>query len=411
MRTIDHRYGRSFTFQWHLTVECSYTCRHCYTRDPITFELEKTPPSREKLFSILASLDRFFSDLENTCGNPVSRNVVLTGGDPLLHPAFSDLVMSLTDRGYHIGLLGCPETFTEEMTAFLAQTAVKSVQFSLDGLEETHDAFRASPGSFSRTIEKALALQDLFNVNIMFTVCPENMHELIPLLAVLDGKGMQRVDFARVSYLGGASQMESMQPRRYRALLEEVFRFEEQLEKKKSRLRIGKKDNLWKLLYFEKGLLQPPQGDRVVSGCPCGFVSLAILSDGSVFACRRFSSRIGRVPDDDLFRLYRESETLESLRNPLAYEGCSICRLKTICRGCPAVGASFYGQLHRRDPACWRIVMPATSKQHRHDAALLYSEKGSTTTSSPYCCPLFRSSVYTRAQRAVCAAASMRASQ
>ena len=115
MRAIDHRYGRSFTFQWHLTVECSYTCRHCYTRDPTTFELEKTPPSREKLFSILTSLEKFFSDLENTCGNPVRRNVVLTGGDPLLHPAFSELVQSLTDRGCQIGILGCPDTFTEEM--------------------------------------------------------------------------------------------------------------------------------------------------------------------------------------------------------------------------------------------------------------------------------------------------------
>ena len=38
-----------------------------------------------------------------------------------------------------------------------------------------------------------------------------------------------------------------------------------------------------------------------------------------------------------------------------------LTQLKHVCRGCPAVGASLYGRPLRRDPQCWRIVLPEHS--------------------------------------------------
>jgi hypothetical protein len=73
----------------------------------------------------------------------------------------------------------------------------------------------------------------------------------------------------------------------------EGFYLEQELSQRNSQLKIGKKDNLWKLFYYEKGLLDIPAGKKVISGCPCGYTSLCILSDGSLFICRRFYAKIG----------------------------------------------------------------------------------------------------------------------
>ena len=371
MREIDFSYGRYFTFQWHLTTDCLYNCRHCYLDDPETRNLEKNPLPEAEIFRVVDTFDKFYTQLESRYGGPFRRNVVLTGGDPLLHPSFSKLAGTLTSRGYHIGILDCPDTVTPQVVRLLERARVSSIQFSLDGLEATHDGFRRSTGSFQRTLRKTLELQDSFRVHLMFTVCRENMAELIPLVRRLDKEGVQNFDFARVSYLGHAADMELIEPLHYRSLLESILRIEGELKQ----LRIGRKDNLWKLLYYEKGLLEIPRkspksskslkkpkglssAKRVTSGCPCGFVSLTILSDGSIFICRRFSCRIGHILKDDLFELYTMNRTLTKFRNPRSYEGCSICRLRHICRGCPAVGSSYYKEMYRRDPGCWRIVMP-----------------------------------------------------
>lgn len=273
-------------------------------------------------------------------------------------PFCLDLISELTKKNYHIGILGCPETFNKEKINLLTKTNLKSIQFSIDGLEKTHDAFRQKEGSFIQTVEKAKQLQSLFNVNILMTVNKQNIDEVIPLINYLDKQGIQNFDFARVSFLGNASSMESIAAEKYRNFLNQIFAREARLKEKAATLKVGKKDNLWKLLYYEKGLLELDGGKSLKSGCPCGYTSLSILTDGTIFICRRFNSRIGKLPEDDIFAIYMDHRTIKKFRDLSLYEGCSICKLKFICRGCPAIGNSFHKQIRRRDPQCWKIVMP-----------------------------------------------------
>jgi radical SAM protein with 4Fe4S-binding SPASM domain len=358
LRTLSHRFGRSFTFQWHLTLNCGYSCKHCYLDDPLTHALEKKAGGKTLLPQILGAIETFYIKMEQYTRGTVKKNIILTGGDPLLHPQYETLVSLLSGKSYNIGILGCPETFTGKKTALLRDHNIKSVQFSLDGLEDSHDRFRGVKGSFKRTIEKALELQEFCNLNIMFTVCKENMNELIPLINRLAKEGIKHIDFARNVFMGNASRMDSISPGDYKALLTGVHELEQELSQRNSQLKIGKKDNLWKLFYYEKGLLDVPGGKKVISGCPCGYTSLCILSDGSLFICRRFFSKIGDLPGDDIFAVFHNHETLCGMRNLKKYSGCGICRLRYICRGCPAVGASYYREMFHRDPQCWRIVMP-----------------------------------------------------
>jgi len=69
------------------------------------------------------------------------------------------------------------------------------------------------------------------------------------------------------------------------------------------------------------------------------------VTDGSVYACRRFSSLIGKVPEQKLIDLFIDSEKLN--------EKCKRCPLLYTYRGCGAVAYGFSGSFFSHDPQCW----------------------------------------------------------
>ena len=69
----------SFTLQWHITQTCDLHCKHCYDR---------SDRSQVTLDDALRILD----DLGAFCGSRnVSGAVSFTGGNPLLHPDFTEI--------------------------------------------------------------------------------------------------------------------------------------------------------------------------------------------------------------------------------------------------------------------------------------------------------------------------------
>jgi len=91
----------------------------------------------------------------------------------------------------------------------------------------------------------------------------------------------------------------------------------------------------------------------VAGGCSLGIASLSVLSDGTVYACRRFESPIGKVPEQKLWDLFIESEKLNHFREISRYEKCKSCPLLYICRGCGAVSYGMTGDFFSPDPQCW----------------------------------------------------------
>ena len=89
-------------------------------------------------------------------------------------------------------------------------------------------------------------------------------------------------------------------------------------------------------------------------GCNIGGRSLAVLPDGTVYACRRFTSPVGKVPEESFLDIY-VSEKLDDYRQYDRFEKCSECPLHQYCRGCPAVAfAASGGNCYAADPQCWR---------------------------------------------------------
>lgn len=99
-------------------------------------------------------------DVESLVGDLVrlgTRRVVLSGGEPLMHPDLFGLVRPLREAGLGLTLLSSG-LLLERFAAPVAST-FDDVVVSLDGPPEVHDAIRGVPGAFARLRRGVAALR------------------------------------------------------------------------------------------------------------------------------------------------------------------------------------------------------------------------------------------------------------
>ena len=62
-------------------------------------------------------------------------------------------VSSAKSMGFAWGMTSNGTLITKDVAKRLAQTGLRTVSVSVDGLRENHEWFRQSPGSYDKTIE------------------------------------------------------------------------------------------------------------------------------------------------------------------------------------------------------------------------------------------------------------------
>ena len=86
-----------------------------------------------------------------------------------------------------------------------------------------------------------------------------------------------------------------------------------------------------------------------------GISHITVLSDGSVYACRRSETCVGMVPKQSLYDIFM-SERMDEYRQFEKFEACSKCELFNFCRGCPAVTKCLTNNFYGKDPQCWKKI-------------------------------------------------------
>jgi radical SAM protein with 4Fe4S-binding SPASM domain len=121
-----------------LTDRCNLRCRHCYLGEAGTNDL---------------ALPRFARTVEEFADMQGLR-LLLSGGEPLMHPRFWEINRLLPRLPLRAVLLTNGTLVTPEAARRLA---VREAQVSLDGMREGHDSLRGA-GSFGRALAGARAL-------------------------------------------------------------------------------------------------------------------------------------------------------------------------------------------------------------------------------------------------------------
>lgn len=275
----------------------------------------------------------------------------MTGGNPLLHPDIWKILAYCQLHQVKVHMMGNPYGINDAVAQRIKMAGVDRFQLSLDGLEATHDRLR-SPGSFVATNEACRILQQNgVGVGIMSTVSKKNADEIPALIDHVVTLGARTFAFAR--YCPTHRDIEAQfTPLEYRAFLAKTWEvFERHAD---SRTNLVLKDHLWTLFLMEEGLFTPEPTDGViVDGCGIGISHMTILADGTVYACRRFPSPIGQVPEESLFDIFF-GDRLEAYRQVERLQKCSSCELLPYCRGCMAVTHGTTGCWSGPDPQCWK---------------------------------------------------------
>jgi len=326
------------------------------------FDNERYNNEKKNILS-LKDLIKILDDLKNFENKyKVNLNQAgITGGDLLLRPDWKEFFQELKTRKILISIADNPDTLTEKNVSFLAQCKIEFFTLSLDGLEDFHDNFRYK-GSFKQIIEKTKLLTDYgIRHGISFTLFPDNKDQLIPLIKYLSQKtSVELFSFDFGCYVGNAVNLnKTFKPSDIFKLFDEYYNERINLINEKSKLRLGVRSNLFKLLRFEKNNFFPinTSTNPVVSGCEAAWSYFIILSDGTVAPCRRMPVSCGKMPEQTLEEIFLGSELFKKLRRKKYFENCGNCDFYKFCRGCPAYVNSISNSPFKENPLCFKKLI------------------------------------------------------
>lgn len=336
-----------FAFQWHITDSCDQRCEHCYIFSEGHPQLVEMP---------FGQATKVVEDCVEMCRRMQRLPYFyITGGDPILHSQFWDILTLLHERHIPFTILGNPFHLTAEVCRRLKEHGCEKYQLSIDGMRNTHDAIRKQ-GSFDTTAEKIAIIRNAgLRCAIMTTVSGTNIKEIPDIIDLVVQHKVDVFAFARYCPTS-FDKSTHIEPIEYHNFLECVWRKFEQY--KDCGTIFNLKDHLWKLFLYEKQMFTIPDNiadDTIYDGCHCGDCHMTILPTGAVMACRRFDSVVGNIFRSHIYDIYH-SEDMDTFRQHERFEKCSKCPLLRFCRGCPAVAYGYTHNFYAPDPQCWKAT-------------------------------------------------------
>jgi radical SAM protein with 4Fe4S-binding SPASM domain len=152
-----------------LTDRCNLQCRHCYIGDGFHQDLS------------IGQIERVLREFEEMQG----LRLLLSGGEPLLHPHFWEVNDILKDYAFRSVLLSNGTRITKEVAKRLR---VHEVQVSLDGMKEGHESLRGE-GTFEMVVQAIDDLQEArIGVSVATMIHQRNLKEFDQLASLLHSK-------------------------------------------------------------------------------------------------------------------------------------------------------------------------------------------------------------------------------
>ncbi len=168
-----------------ITMKCNLRCKMCFqnaARDKKIIELG--------LNAIKKIIDKL----------PLSiRNVKITGGEPFIRADIFDILDYLALKGKRFSITTNGTLLNAKSITRLAQygDTLESLNFSLDGIESTHDRIRGRKGLYRKTTEgmRSASKNGIF-LRSNIVIMKDNLLELVPMLDIVKNIGVHILEYS-----------------------------------------------------------------------------------------------------------------------------------------------------------------------------------------------------------------------
>ena len=347
-KSYGHRYFPKMNFM--ITGKCNYNCLHCFNA------ADNAPIMTEWSYEDATDLLKQAKE----CGIYA---FTVTGGEPMLHPRFMDIVREIYRQGMFLEELNTNGYFIDQKVLDeLAETGCDPlIKISFDGLG-CHDWMRDRKGAEERTLAAIrLCIDNGFKVMAQTQVHRRSLHTIFPTVKKLDSMGVSATRLIRTAE---APRWSNNAPDSCLGIEEyyaEMLDFAEKYKNSGMNMNVM----IWQFMdiyplsksYRLKAVLCPDGEYKATDPvCKGNRGMIGVTSGKDVVPCLQMSGyyeehgiHLGNLGETSLKELLTGSEFLSEVCTNLhkfrkSNKKCDECRYFRWCNGgCPALGLLFTG--------------------------------------------------------------------
>lgn len=175
---------------WNLIRRCNLACKHCYS---ISADYDFPDElGTDDIFRTMDDLKEFHV--------PV---LILSGGEPLLHPDIFEISKRAKDMGFYVGLSTNGTLINKEMINDIKAMNYDYVGISIDGIGDVHDKFRRKQGAYDASINAIRLCRDNdIKIGIRYTITQDNSTALPDLLKLMHDEEIDKFYLSHLNYAG-----------------------------------------------------------------------------------------------------------------------------------------------------------------------------------------------------------------
>lgn len=334
---------------WEMTQACGLACKHCRA---------EAAPAAHPLELTTAESKRFLNQLIGF-GEPLP-HLILTGGDPLRRKDIYPLIDYARGLGLEVSITpsATPELTREAITR-LKEHGIQCLGLSLDGsCAEKHDAIRAAPGTFDRTMGAARHAGQLgLPIQINTLVAEETAADLPAIYELLRASfPVMRWSLFFLISVGRGKALNEVSPEEGQRIMNWIldlvpqapFAVKTTEAPSYRRIAITRMRGAG-VSAREMKRTSVYQGFQIRDGHGIVFVSHL----GEIYPSGFLPLRCGSVRAQSLPDVYRDSEIFRALHSPDRFHGkCGACEYSHICGGSRARAFAHTGDALGSDPFC-----------------------------------------------------------
>ncbi|MFT3991428.1 MAG: radical SAM protein, partial [Luteolibacter sp.] len=196
---------------WNITRTCNLRCVHCYSDSAGA----KYPGELnwEQMRGVVRDLSNYQIP-----------SLLLSGGEPMIHPRFFDLVQLAGENGLKLTISTNGTLITPEKAAALKAANVAYVGISLDGIGEIHDRFRGKKGAFEAAVRGFDYCHEVDQkTGLRLTLTRHNVRNIERILDFIEEQEIRRVCFYHLVPAGRGSSLQVLSPHESRHAIDTLI--------------------------------------------------------------------------------------------------------------------------------------------------------------------------------------------